>query len=282
VRDGGSSSRAARGSLAPAHPESRVVRPRAKVACDVRTAIARAVLLRKAMPMATLARWLGPLSLDQFLDRHLTRAPWAAPGGGLAERRLFDWPALERVLAAPAPPDVLVVSRGEHLPLPAPRTGDQARLMMDAGIGMVLRRSERADPALAALASDLVGDVPGTAHVQLFVTPRRTHGFGWHYDDEDVFILQTQGVKDYYFRANTVAADQPARGAMFARFAGETSPLGTACLVPGDFLYLPSRWWHMAVAQEESLSISVGVFSDAARARREPRAAPTMPATSSS
>ncbi len=28
--------------------------------------------------------------------------------------------------------------------------------------------------------------------------------FGWHYDFEDVFIAQTLGTKDYYFRDNTV------------------------------------------------------------------------------
>jgi 50S ribosomal protein L16 3-hydroxylase len=101
--------------------------------------------------------------------------------------------------------------------------------------------------------------VGGSAHVQLFVTPGRTHGFGWHYDDEDVFILQTVGVKDYYFRANTVAAEVAAHPDAFARFDVETSPLCTARLLAGDFLYLPARWWHMATCERDALSISVGV-----------------------
>ena len=42
---------------------------------------------------------------------------------------------------------------------------------------------------------------PGTPQVQVFATPAGTHGFGWHYDLEDVFIAQTAGMKDYYFRA---------------------------------------------------------------------------------
>ena len=218
--------------------------------------------------MTTLQRWLGEGTMDRFRAELLTRSPWAAPGVGHADLGLFDWSRLDRILAAPTPPDTLVVMRGEHLRVPVPRSGDEARLLMEAGIGLGMRRCERADPALAALLADLVADVPGAGMVQLFVTPRRSHGFGWHYDDEDVFILQTAGVKDYYFRANTVAADQPARGEVFGRFHQETSPLMTACLVPGDFLYIPSRWWHMAIAQEESMSISVGIFSDAARARQ--------------
>ena len=217
--------------------------------------------------MGPLQRWLGALSTTELASAHLTRTPFAAPGVAEAERALFDWAALARILAAPTPPEPLIVMRGRHLPLPAPRTGDEARALMDAGIGLVLRRSERSDAGLAALARALVDDVPRIAHVQLFVTPARSHGFGWHYDDEDVFIVQTVGVKDYYFRANTVAADEPARGPVFARFRDETSPLCTATLAPGDFLYLPARWWHMAIARDESLSISIGVITDAARAR---------------
>ena len=52
--------------------------------------------------------------------------------------------------------------------------------------------------------------MPGTAHVQLFVTPAETHGFSWHYDAEEVFIVQTAGVKDYLLRENTVAASAAA------------------------------------------------------------------------
>jgi ribosomal protein L16 Arg81 hydroxylase len=34
----------------------------------------------------------------------------------------------------------------------------------------------------------------------------------------------------------------------------------TATLVAGDFLYIPSRWWHMALCKEDALSISVGLM----------------------
>lgn len=81
---------------------------------------------------------------------------------------------------------------------------------------------------------------------------------------------RSRAAKDYDVRANTVAAGQPAHPDVFARFAAETSALCTATLVPGDFLYLPSRWWHMALCREDALSISVGVALDS---RFEARAA---------
>ncbi|HUQ04132.1 MAG TPA: cupin domain-containing protein [Kofleriaceae bacterium] len=197
--------------------------------------------------------------MSQFRSAFLGRAPCAAPSTGTGDLALFGWEVLDRVLAARPAPDVLVVARGQLLPLPPPRSALETRTLMEAGIGLAMRRTQRCDEGLARLAEELAQDIGGSAHVQLFVTPGRTHGFGWHYDDEDVFILQTVGIKDYYFRANTVAADEPAHSNVFARFDTETSPLCTARLIAGDFLYLPSRWWHMATCERDALSISVGV-----------------------
>jgi 50S ribosomal protein L16 3-hydroxylase len=208
---------------------------------------------------AMLADWLGPASLDEFCARSLRRAPAAQPATALAARELLSWEVLDRVLRTAD--DVLVVSRGQRLPVPTPRSLAELRDYFSAGIGLCVRHGERHDPGLAGVAAAF-GEL-GQAQVQLFVTPGGTHGFGWHYDDEDVFIAQTAGVKDYYFRANTVAAGEPAHPEMFARFSAETSALCTATLIAGDFLYLPARWWHMAVCHADALSISVGVTLDA-------------------
>jgi 50S ribosomal protein L16 3-hydroxylase len=214
-----------------------------------------------------LLDWLGGTSLDEFRDRWLRVAPKAQPGTACAARELLDWGVLDRVLHSA--PDTLVVSGGRLLAIPPPRSLEDLAACFAAGIGLCIRHAERHDPGLARLAAAF--DDLGTARVQLFATPGRSHGFGWHYDDEDVFIAQTEGVKDYYFRANTVA-DQPASPAMFARFFEEASTLCTATLLAGDFLYLPSRWWHMAICHQDALSISIGVtlHGAAASALRQP------------
>lgn len=208
-----------------------------------------------------LQRWLAPTPVELFVERHLHRQPWARPGGARDAVNLLDWDRLDRVLRAEPAPDVLVVARGELLELPPPRSLRQLRSLMEFGIGLVLRRTERCDPDLEAFAASFARDLPGEVHVQLFVTPGGTHGFGWHHDSEDVFIAQTAGVKDYYFRANTVDASRP-EGARpdFARIREEVSPLMTARLLPGDCLYIPAGWWHMARCIESSLSISLGVY----------------------
>jgi 50S ribosomal protein L16 3-hydroxylase len=202
-----------------------------------------------------LSDWLGALSIDEFRTRFLGVAPAAQPATALAARAVLSWDRLDGVLRTAS--DILVVAQGNLLPVAPPRSVAALGGYFAAGVGLCIRHSERHDPGLAAVAAAF--DELGTAQVQLFVTPGGTHGFGWHYDDEDVFIAQTAGTKDYYFRANTVAATEPARPEVFARYRDETSPLATATLVAGDFLYIPARWWHMAVCREDALSISVGV-----------------------
>lgn len=215
-----------------------------------------------------LSEWLRPTSVTDFARDHLGRAPFARPGTAAATTGAFTWEVLGRVLASPEEPDLIVVRKGRALDHAPPRSLDEARALLARGAGLVVRRAERQDAGLAGLARAFARDLPGETHVQLFVTPAGTHGFAWHYDFEEVFIVQTAGVKDYYFRENTVDLDTP-RGAQpdFGAYRRENSPMGTARLIAGDWIYLPSRWWHVAKCVEDSLSISLGVFPDGGRRR---------------
>lgn len=206
-----------------------------------------------------LAEWLAPMTVGEFTCGYMHRSAWALPHSAQSAIDVLDWATLDDVLRADPPPDAIVCAKGAALPFPAPRDLDALRAYMRMGIGVCLRHTQRCHPRLELLASAFERALPGTVQIQIFVTPGDTHGFGWHYDAEDVFIAQTAGVKDYFFRANTVEPDAPFPPADFTGVRAETSALQTATLVPGDFLYIPARWWHMAVAREASLSISVGV-----------------------
>lgn len=207
-----------------------------------------------------LAAWLGDLTVKDFRARHLGREPLARPGTAASALPLFTFDVLGEVLAAELRPDVLVVAQGRLLERPPPRTVPEVHALFAEGVGLGLRDTQRCHAGLARLAEDFER-LLGKTQVQLYVTPPGAHGFTWHYDDEDVFIAQTLGTKDYYFRANTVAAHLEADGSAFRRYPAERSPVCAATLIPGDFLYLPARWWHRAISQTDGpcLSISVGV-----------------------
>jgi ribosomal protein L16 Arg81 hydroxylase len=217
--------------------------------------------------------WLAPLDLSMFLETHLQKQPFASAGAAKGAVSLFGWDTLDRVLRSEAPLDVLTVRSGQLVDAPPPRSVDDARALMRFGVSVVVRGTERNDPGLAALAGSFRDVLPGEVHVQLYATPGGTNSYGWHYDFEDVFIAQTLGVKDYYFRENTVARETRLGEALdFTVFRQERSPLYSSRLEAGDFLYLPSRWWHLVKCAVDSLSISVGVMP-----REELRTARRLP-----
>lgn len=209
-----------------------------------------------------LTDWLTPHDLAWFAANHLHQAPYAAPGTAATAIPAFGDDTLDRVLRSDRPLDVLTVSGGRLVDVAPPRSLPDARRLSAMGVSVVVRGAEVHDPGLTELAASFSRALPGEVHIQLYVTPGGTNSFGWHYDFEDVFIAQTAGAKDYLFRANTVAR-HTRLGEIpdFAAIRAETSPLYSARLCAGDWLYLPARWWHLVRAIEDSRSISVGVMS---------------------
>jgi 50S ribosomal protein L16 3-hydroxylase len=206
-------------------------------------------------------QWLAPMPVAEFVQTYLRKRPYAGASSAKSVLSLFGWHTLERLLVLDPAPGVLMIAAGKLVEAEVPRNIVETRALMDRGIGMVIRQAERHDSDLAEMAASFTRDIPGDVNVQLFVTPAGTHSFGWHYDIEDVFIAQTYGVKDYFFRDNTVDRNRPRNTAPdFERVRSEVSPIGTARLIAGDWLYIPARWWHVAKCVEDSLSISVGVL----------------------
>jgi ribosomal protein L16 Arg81 hydroxylase len=220
-----------------------------------------------------LPEWLAPDDVGWFESNHLGKVPCARPGAALDAMTVCTWQTFGDVLGSELPVDVLTVAGGETVPVRRPRSREDVMRLMDAGVSVVVRAAEKNDPGLARLAKRFERVLPGEVHVQLYATPAGTNSYGWHYDFEDVFIAQTAGVKDYYFRGNTVALDAVLGDKLdFTSFRKERSPLMSARLIAGDWLYIPYRWWHLVKCVQESLSISVGVMSpsELQRARRLP------------
>ncbi|HLT23091.1 MAG TPA: cupin domain-containing protein, partial [Bacteriovoracaceae bacterium] len=135
------------------------------------------------------------------------------------------------------------------------------------GHTLVIRHSEKSHPKLKALAEEFSTFFHNPVDIQVFCSPRQTMGFGWHYDVEDVFIFQTQGEKHFTLRQNTVHPSPTLISLpKDLGYEKETSDLFVnVTLKAGDWLYIPSGWWHQAQTRdEESMHISLGVLSTSA------------------
>jgi ribosomal protein L16 Arg81 hydroxylase len=203
---------------------------------------------------------------ERFFGEHFQKAPYSEPASARSATSLMDWDGVARLISRTDRPDMIVSHAGRFLERSEPSSVEDAQVLFSRGCSIVLRNVERFDRAMKELADSFGREMEGDVSVHVFATPRSFMGFGWHYDCEDVFILQIAGTKDYFLRRNTVnpAPTLPAMPKDM-QFQKETSAVITCTLVGGDWLYIPRGWWHMARGVDDSLSLSVGVLSPAAR-----------------
>lgn len=207
---------------------------------------------------------LGEFPLRQFIDEYYLRQPFSLPRGAAALAGLGAWPMVVAILSQPDA-DVLVVREGRRWEGDRNPSADEARRLFDEGYTVLVRHAERRHPQIAELAAGFARDFAADIDVHIYCTPGGQHGFGWHYDAEDVFILQTAGSKEYSLRKNTVNP-WPVVEALphDMRYEREIMPLAKCLLSAGDWLYVPHGYWHKADAREASFSLAVGVMSPTA------------------
>ena len=202
--------------------------------------------------------------LDRFLNEHLFRLPFSQPGGAESLARLGTWETACAILGQPAA-DAMAVRQGRQWDGTRPTTGDEWRALHDDGYTLLVRHAERHDGALAELAEGFARDFAAPVDIHLYCTPAGRFGFDWHYDAEEVFIVQTAGSKEYSLRKNTVnpwPLEETLPTNM--RYEREIMPLSRCELAAGDWLYIPSGYWHKGDAREASISLAIGVMAPAA------------------
>jgi 50S ribosomal protein L16 3-hydroxylase len=218
--------------------------------------------------MSELQRLFGTLSLKVFVEEHLHRLP-VALAGVVQEAQLWaSWATIGQ-LAHTAGDEFLLVRDGK---LERPPTDANLACLQSYcrdGWTIRVRNVQQYSEPIRHLAFLFEEAFRGAVNVHLYVTPPGRRGLGWHYDVEDVFILQTTGEKEYLLRKNTVHP-WPLVETMpeDLRYERELMPLSRVVLGPGDLLYIPCGYWHRTESPQESttsaISLAVGVMSPSA------------------
>jgi 50S ribosomal protein L16 3-hydroxylase len=203
---------------------------------------------------------LGDTPKQQFVAEHYQRLPYSRRDEANSLEQLASWETLVEIVTRPDA-DLLVVRKGEPYVGPPPRTVEAARQLTDEGYTFRIRHAEKLHPGLTELAAAFARDFAAHVDIHMYCTPAETFGFSWHYDAEEVFIVQTTGRKEYSLRKNTVNP-WPIEETIPAdmRYEREIMPLMKCELAAGDWIYIPSGYWHMGAAKETSISLSIGVM----------------------
>jgi 50S ribosomal protein L16 3-hydroxylase len=216
-------------------------------------------LIAKIWTQMALQEMLNPMSLAEFVDRYFLQAPLARPGVCLLSPGKFGMTLLKALLDGEGA-DALAVRRGEIWADGTP-TSSQLRPLLDGGYTIRIRHAEKHTAELTAIYDEFATAFHGHVDIHVYATPAGCKGLDWHYDAEDVFVFQTEGIKVWSLRKNTVnpwplaetiPADQ--------RAEREVMPIMTCELQAGDCLYIPNGYWHRTHAVSESVSLSIGVM----------------------
>lgn len=212
----------------------------------------------------SLDQLLGEIPKADFVRDFYLKQPFSRQGAAEALAPLGSWETIGQAIAD-GNADMLVARQGQLWEGGQPDSLEEAQRLHGEGYTLVIRHVERHDPRLKALAEGFAADFRGVVNIHLYCTPGEQHGFGWHYDAEDVFIVQTSGRKDYALRKNTVnpwplVETLPAD----MKFEREIMPVMKCQLAAGDWLYIPAGYWHVATAAEPALSLAIGVLPPAA------------------
>jgi hypothetical protein len=203
----------------------------------------------------------GDVPLAKFVEEHLHRLPFSLAASARSACELGTWDSVGAMLAD-AGEDAFAVRGGQWCEGQMPRDALAAQALGHEGYTIFIRHAERHDARLAELAQAFEEAFLGAVNIHVFATPAGAPGFSWHYDAEDVFIIQTAGEKEYSLRKNTVnpwPLEETLPDDM--QYEREQMPLLRVLLQAGDLLYIPCGWWHKAEARKQAKG-SVPIFSE--------------------
>ncbi|MFI2078554.1 cupin domain-containing protein [Streptomyces triculaminicus] len=225
--------------------------------------------------MIDAASWAARLGGETFLAQTFTRSHHHSPGTGTFDA-LLSWGDLNSILATHrlSSPRLRLARGGEHvdvskyaIPVTNRRGSAWQSLQpgavhdqLAAGASLVLDSIEEMHPPIAAAAEALERFVRTPVQVNAYASWTAEEGFGTHWDDHAVVVVQVAGAKRWRLYGPT----RQAPGWRDVEFPEEpqSDPIAEVVLREGDILYVPRGWWHAVTADqgEPSLHLSFGLL----------------------
>lgn len=215
--------------------------------------------------MNTLTDILAPRSPAEFLATVRGRRCWHVPGTPGRFGDLLDWPSVNAILEQHRlVAGRLRVIRNEedvpasrlfrnHVALPGVRIPrlDVAELneQLWRGATLVIEAIDEMHAPIAGLTHNLEAALHESIQVNAYIGWPAATGYGLHWDDHDVIVLQVCGRKRWSIYPSTTSYPLSDEGPDVSRPSG--APAWDGVVEDGDLVYVPRGWWHGATALEE-------------------------------
>lgn len=224
--------------------------------------------------MSVLSRLVAPLSEEEFLRDKWGKSFFYNPRVGATLPPTLTWSDLNRALEQhrfESPrlrlelnrrrinPEDYTILRPTRRGVPLPRLNvTKVQEFIRNGATLVLDSIDEVIPSIGILSEQLTGIFCTHLQVNAYAGTGHDPGFGLHWDDHDVFILQMSGRKRWKVYAPT--RPWPLYRDIEENAAPTDAPVWDHIIEPGDFLYLPRGQWHDVVGIDEpTLHITIGI-----------------------
>ena len=130
------------------------------------------------------------------------------------------------------------------------------------GATIILNQAHRIEPKLARFCRGLEHVFSSHVQTNLYLTPPNAQGFGTHFDNHDVFVIQVEGEK--HWRLYDFPVETPFRGEGFQSRHHAAGELRQEFVMrAGDCAYVPRGMMHDALTSGElpSLHVTVGLIT---------------------
>lgn len=222
-----------------------------------------------------LAALIAPLPIQTFIHEYwLPQRPVYVAGAADKFRELLTRETLIDVLKAPIANQILHIkvaytdSAGASQEYGCVGADDALRHFQN-GATLCVTALDTVSPPLGELRESLQREflTPDPILFNCYYSPHG-QGFGTHFDQQSVWIMQLDGRKRWRYSAkpatlypienSTAAAVGQYRTTAGAPvIAPDESLFDDVTLCPGDMLYLPAGTWHRGIAAGESLALSL-------------------------
>lgn len=130
------------------------------------------------------------------------------------------------------------------------------------GTTLVLNALQKRWPPIDKLGTSLKSAIPAAFGANMYLTPAaNSQGFGAHFDDHCVFILQLHGSKHWniYHQYMNVPTSNEKKGKLDEKELKK--PKHSFVMEPGDVMYIPRGLIHEALTTDEySCHLTVGIY----------------------